>query len=58
MISNKDYRDKTYEESLMFYGVDMQGPYREIEYLIGFAEQHSDIINESELELLRQMKNV
>ena len=31
----------------MFYGVDMQGPYREIEYLIGFAVQHSDIINES-----------
>ena len=53
----RDYnRDKTYEESLMFYGVDMQGPYREIEYLIGFAEQHSDIIDESELELLRQMK--
>lgn len=52
----RDYnRDKTYEESLMFYGVDMQGPYREIEYLAGFAEKHTDLIDKSELELISRM---
>ena len=45
----RDYNmDKTYEESIMFYGVDMQGPDREIAYLSGFAEEHPDIIDESE----------
>lgn len=52
----RDYnRDKAYEESLMFYGVDMQGPYREVQYLTGYAEKHTDVIEESDLMLLRQM---
>ena len=53
----RDYnRGKSYEESLMFYGVDMQGADREVQYLVKFGEEHPDVIEDSELEMLRQME--
>lgn len=53
----RDYnKDKTYEESLMFYGVDMQGPYREIPYLATFADNNPEILDENDKETLHSLE--
>ena len=52
----RDYnRGKSVEESLMFYGVDMQGDVRDISYLISFGEKHTDIFSEEETAILNSL---
>ena len=48
-------KDVPYEESLMFYGVDMQGSFRSIEYLQQLAEQGSELLTSDEAEKILVM---
>ena len=52
----RDYNQgKSYEDSVVFYGVDMQGSGRDVEYLASFAPKHEDIFSEKEIKLLNKM---
>jgi len=54
----RDYnKDKSLDESVMFYGVDCQGLWRDISYLVLFGEKHPDLFSEEELEHLKAMND-
>lgn len=44
-----------YEESLMFYGIDMQGAYRSIDYLKSKAQSNPDLFTEEEINRLSEI---
>ena len=52
----RDYNQgKSYEDSVVFYGVDMQGIGRDVSYLTSFAKIHEDTFSEKEIKLLNKM---
>ena len=50
-------KGKTVEDSLMFYGVDMQGYSRDFSYIEMFAKNHTELFTDDEIALLDQMVN-
>ena len=44
-----------YEESIMFYGVDMQGAYLSLEYMQGLCEKGNSLITEEEKEKIMSL---
>lgn len=48
-------KDKSYEESVVFYGVDMQGPDREVGYLLEYSNRHPEAFSEEEKDTLSEM---
>jgi Erythromycin esterase homolog len=46
----RDYnKDKSLEDSVTIYGVDIQGPWRDMNYLADFGERHPDTFTEEEM---------
>ena len=45
-------KGRSYDNSVMFYGIDMQGAYTSIEYLCEFAEIHPEAFREGEIDKL------
>ena len=45
-------KGRSYDNSVMFYGIDMQGAYTSIEYLCEFAEVHPEAFKEGEIDKL------
>ena len=52
----RDYNQgKSYEESVVLYGVDMQGINRNVSYLVSFAESHEGTFSKKEIKRLKKM---
>ena len=52
----RDYNQgKSYEESVVLYGVDMQGISRNVAYLVSFAKTHEGTFSKKEIKLLKKM---
>lgn len=48
-------RGRSYDNSVMFYGIDMQGAYTSIKYLCQFYDKHPEAFKEGEIEKLTML---